>query len=103
MLPKPNFLNILTPFICEWVNNLSQLHMHEEYPAVEVQIVDMLHDPIFDLYELNISDGVHCITVNLDTTLNFMVKENKIDIFDILVVRKAWGHPKTFYVELVSI
>ena len=103
MLPKPNFLNILTPFICEWVNNLSQLHMHEEYPAVEVQIVDMLHDPIFDLYELNISDGVHYITVNLDTKLNFMVKENKIDIFDILVVRKAWGHPKSYYVELVSI
>ena len=63
----------------------------------------MLHDPIFDLYELNISDGVHYITVNLNTKLNFMVKENKIDIFDILVVRKAWGHPKTFYVELVSI
>ena len=63
----------------------------------EVQIVDMLHDPMFDMYEFDISDGVHSITVNLDT------EENKIDIFDILVVRKAWGHPKRFHVDLVNI
>ena len=64
----------------------------------EVQIVDILHDPIFD-----ISDVVHSITVNLDTELNYLVEENEIDIFDILVVRKAWGHPKIFLVDLVSI
>ena len=69
----------------------------------EVQIVDMLQDPMFDMYELDISDGVHSITVNLDTELNYLVEENKIEIFDILVVRKACGHPKRFYVVLVSI
>ena len=69
----------------------------------EVQIVDMLHDPMFDMYELDISDGVHSITVNLDTELNYLVEENKIDIFDILVVRKAWGHPQRFRVDFVSI
>ena len=75
MLPKPNLLNqsfghkILNPFICEWVNNPRQTHMHEDFPVVEVQIVDMLHDPMFDMYELGISDGVHSITVNLDTKL----------------------------------
>ena len=62
----------------------------------EVQIVNMLHNPTFDEYELDISDGVHSITVNLNTELNYMVEEKKIDIFDILVVRKAWGHPKNF-------
>ena len=69
----------------------------------EVQIVDMLHDPMFDMYELDISDGVHSITVNLDTELNYLVEQNKIDIFNTLVVRKAWGHPKRFHVDLVSI
>ena len=66
----------------------------------EVQIVDMLHDPMFDMYEFDIS--VHSITVNLDTELNYLVEENKIDIFDILVVRKAWGHRKRFHVDLVN-
>ena len=64
----------------------------------EVQIVDMLHNHMFDMNELDISDGVHSITVSLDTELNYLV-----DIFDILVVRKAWGHPKRFHVDLVNI
>ena len=58
---------------------------------------------MFDIHKLYISDGVHSITVNLDTELNYLVEENKIDIFDILVVRKAWGHPKRFHVDLVNI
>ena len=44
---------------------------------------------MFDIHKLYISDGVHSITVNLDTELNYRVEEDKIDIFDILVVRKA--------------
>ena len=62
----------------------------------EVQIVDMLHNPMFEMYKLDISDGVHSITVNLDTELNYVVEENKIDIFDILVVRKAWDTQRDF-------
>ena len=69
----------------------------------EVQIVYMLHDHMYDMYELDISDGVPSIIVNLDTELNYLVEENKIDIFDILVVRKAWGHPTRFCADLVSI
>ena len=63
----------------------------------------MLHDPMFDMYELDISDGVHSFTVNLDTELNYLVEENKIEIFDIFMVRKAWGHPQRFRVDFVSI
>ena len=69
----------------------------------KVQIVDMLHDPMFDMYELDISDGVHSITDNLDTELNYLVEENKIEIFDILLVRKAWGHPQRFREHFIDL
>ena len=100
MIPKPNMLEngtfdheILTPFLCEWINDPNQVPLHVFDQDIEVQLSKISYEAIYNRFKVDISDGRHIITATV---------HRRVDVYDIIVVKEARGHPANFSFELVS-
>ena len=112
MIPKPNISiisengtfdhDILTPFVCEWINHPKQVPLHVFDQDKEVQISNITYEAIYNKFKVDISDGRHVITATVDLKMHHMFVHRRVDVYDIIVVKEARGHPANFSFELVS-
>ena len=109
MIPKPYIVengsfehDILTAFVCEWINDPKQVPLHVFDPDIEVQIIKITYEAIYNRFNVDISDGRHVITATVDSNMNHMFVHRRVDVYDIIVVKEARGHPANFSFELVS-
>ena len=110
MIVKPTFIQnfeeekFMEPVICEWVNNPLMLTMHLFHPLLVVQIVNISFNPLQNIYDVELSEGVHSIPASVDLHSNCYVgfSFEDVDIYDFIVVRESCGHPATFDFKLVS-
>ena len=107
-LPRPMFVyidepDVLPEFIAEWINLSSLKPLHTFSPNIEVQIIDINYDNYNNSFQMNVSDGVHYITANVDQKLDFKILRQDVGVFDIVSVIEASGHPASFNFEMVSI
>ena len=109
MISKPNISEngtfdheILTPFLCEWINDPNQVPLHVFDQDIEVQLSKITYEAIFNRFKVDISDGRHIITATVDSKMNHMLVHRRVDVYDIIVVKEARGHPANFSFELVS-
>ena len=110
-IPQPNIIDtresaeydVLEPVIAEWAAQNFQVPFHEVHPCVQVQIIDLKFDQALDQFGVNISDGLHYLKAMLCRSLDILVKNGEIDVFDIIEVKKATGDSTELSLKLVCI
>ena len=109
-LPTPNIsenilieMEVLEPVIANWIETTTLMALHQMATCVQVQIIDIRYDIMLNRFDVQISDGHHFVTVQLDQKLNRLINSKTIQIFDIIDVIQSVGHPAKFSVVLVRV
>ena len=108
-IAKPQFhdsqyesFNFLMPCFADWINHPEKPLLHVHSPGCELQVIDITYCMILNMFSITVSDGVHVLVAKLDRLLNWKINQKEIQIFDIIIVKEATGHPANFSFGLVG-
>ena len=74
--------------IVVWVNHDPVNTLHKYQPDIEVQVIDIKYNIMVNQFKVTISDSYHSLVATLDREINFKINHKKIEIYDIIQIKK---------------